>query len=224
MGMSASQARFLMLTARKSDIEYQVQQINQQRLLLSNNMESTIKEYTDKMNNTVLVYKSIAENANCTLTYDVITKPISEGGMGLYIINSAGKIVVASEDELEGLDEEECKMFWVDDSVKDYDFLERNLKNGNLYIGDYNPSKEEPITRYSLDGSSDILEVADTSDDAVAQANYETSMTSLQRKDKMLELQLSQLETEHQAIQTEIDSIKDVINKNVESSFKTFGG
>jgi len=36
MGMAASQARFLGLTARKSNVEYQVQQINQQRTSLAN--------------------------------------------------------------------------------------------------------------------------------------------------------------------------------------------
>lgn len=36
MGMSASQARYLSLTARKSDLEFRGQQINQSRLMLSN--------------------------------------------------------------------------------------------------------------------------------------------------------------------------------------------
>lgn len=36
MGMSASQARFLSLTARKTNVEYEGQQINQQRTALSN--------------------------------------------------------------------------------------------------------------------------------------------------------------------------------------------
>lgn len=36
MGMAASQARFLGLTARKSNVEYQAQQINQQRTALAN--------------------------------------------------------------------------------------------------------------------------------------------------------------------------------------------
>lgn len=38
MGMSASQARLIALTARMSDTEYEAQQINQQRLVLSNKM------------------------------------------------------------------------------------------------------------------------------------------------------------------------------------------
>ena len=36
MGMAASQARFLSLTARKTNVEYEGQQINQARLNLSN--------------------------------------------------------------------------------------------------------------------------------------------------------------------------------------------
>ena len=36
MGMSASQARFLGLTARKTNVEFEGQQINQQRTMLSN--------------------------------------------------------------------------------------------------------------------------------------------------------------------------------------------
>ena len=38
MGMSASQARYIALTARMNDVEYEAQQINQQRLVLSNKM------------------------------------------------------------------------------------------------------------------------------------------------------------------------------------------
>ena len=36
MGMAASQARFLSLTARKTNVEYEGQQINQQRTSLAN--------------------------------------------------------------------------------------------------------------------------------------------------------------------------------------------
>ena len=44
----------------------------------------------------------------------------------------------------------------------------------------------------------------------------------IQTDDKNLELKLKQLDTEENAIQTEIDAVKKVISKNVESSFKTF--
>ena len=44
----------------------------------------------------------------------------------------------------------------------------------------------------------------------------------IQGQDKDLELRLKQLDTEENAISTEIDAVKKVIQKNVESSFKTF--
>ena len=44
----------------------------------------------------------------------------------------------------------------------------------------------------------------------------------LQAQDKNLELRLSQLNTEHNAIQTEMEAVNKVLNKNIETSFKTF--
>ena len=44
-----------------------------------------------------------------------------------------------------------------------------------------------------------------------------------QAEDKNLELRLKQLDTEQDAIQTEMDAVQKVIEKNVESTFKTFG-
>ncbi len=45
MGLAASQARFLGLTARKSNVEYKAQQINQQRVALSNEVLGLYGEY-----------------------------------------------------------------------------------------------------------------------------------------------------------------------------------
>ena len=44
----------------------------------------------------------------------------------------------------------------------------------------------------------------------------------IQQQDKQLELKLKQLDTEENAISTEMDAVKKVISKNVDSSFKTF--
>lgn len=45
----------------------------------------------------------------------------------------------------------------------------------------------------------------------------------IQTEDKDLEIRLKQLDTEQDAISNEIDAVTKVIEKNVESSFKTFG-
>ena len=51
MGLSSSQARLLLLTARKSDIEFRGQQINNRRLSIMNQMEQIAKDYSDGIAN-----------------------------------------------------------------------------------------------------------------------------------------------------------------------------
>ena len=72
--------------------------------------------------------------------------------------------------------------------------------------------------------------------DAMNQYNYENALydkmvqdinakTSLiQQEDQMLELRLKQLDTEQNALSTEIDAVSKVVKDNIEDSFKTFGG
>ena len=58
-------------------------------------------------------------------------------------------------------------------------------------------------------------------DQSIDQINAKIEI--IQAQDKNLELRLQQLDTEQNAIQTEMDSVEKVIEKNVEGSFKTFG-
>ena len=72
--------------------------------------------------------------------------------------------------------------------------------------------------------------------DAMNQYNYENALydkmvqdinakTSLiQQEDQQLELRLKQLDTEQNALSTEIDAVSKVVKDNIEDSFKTFGG
>jgi len=47
-------------------------------------------------------------------------------------------------------------------------------------------------------------------------------INSIQSLDQALELQLRRVDTQQQAVQTEIDSVKKIIDKNIELIFKTF--
>ncbi len=58
-------------------------------------------------------------------------------------------------------------------------------------------------------------------DQAIQEINSKIEI--VQAQDKNLELRLKQLDTEQSAISTEIEAVQKVIEKNVESSFKTFG-
>ena len=51
MGLSASQGRLLLLTARQNDLEYQAQQISQQRLALSAKLNDVSEEYETATSN-----------------------------------------------------------------------------------------------------------------------------------------------------------------------------
>ncbi len=70
--------------------------------------------------------------------------------------------------------------------------------------------------------------------DAMNQYNYERDVyekaiedinaktKQIQEQDRTLELRLRQLDTEQQALQTEMEAVAKVIEKNIESTFKTF--
>lgn len=71
-------------------------------------------------------------------------------------------------------------------------------------------------------------------DDAMNQYNYDMQVyekkiadinaktEKIQQEDRTLELRLRQLDTEQDALQTEMEAVKKVIEKNIESTFKTF--
>ena len=47
-------------------------------------------------------------------------------------------------------------------------------------------------------------------------------MIDLQKQDKILELRLDQVETQQNAVQTDLESTKKVIDENIKGSFTTF--
>lgn len=91
---------------------------------------------------------------------------------------------------------------------------------------------QQPGTKYDLTTSTEADERA--YNDAMNQYFYDKAVYDakvqeinakieiIQTQDKNLELKLKQLDTEQNAISTELDAVKKVITKNVESSFKTF--
>ena len=315
MGLAASQARFLNLTARKTNIEYEGQQINQQRTTLSNqsanlyNQMLTLKVPTQPSidSYTKLQYSFVPPDSVSTATISSITKAadgtytihytVTEDVIGFYPCDKDKQVTVAKDESnnytysegggtfvLEQLTDTE------DPTHKDaYDYLITAKQYGaTLYYFNVG-SEASPQYRYftdtqmnaaiddgkkcvyytsttqkqtstsaidkctlSRDANNRLISFTDTEkditytvtagtvtdqqayDDAQNQYRYETFLyeqtlgkinaetSVLQAQDKTLELRLKQLDTEHQAVQTEVDSISEVIKKNIESSFKSF--
>lgn len=116
---------------------------------------------------------------------------------------------------LKGDDERYC----FDENCRDPQYLQDMLTSGQWLLQQVQNHEWESIV---WQGSTMISEVYDTSDDAAAEATYEAAMKDLQKKDKLLELRLEDVETQEQSVEKQIDSIKEVISKNIEDTYKTF--
>ena len=133
MGLAASQARFLSLTARKSNVEYNGQQVNQQRMILSSIEQNYATAMTDLMN---------------TTDFSAFT-----------VIQTTGKLSPGA--------------------------------GANAAIStEYNRLVDQ--------------------------------IGAIHGQDKALEQNLKDIDTMHNEIQTEIDAVKKVIDKNIDATFKTF--
>lgn len=100
------------------------------------------------------------------------------------------------------------------------------------YEDDGTPIEDTGVT-YSLTTSTTTDQ--DAYEDAMNQYEYEkyeydqaiqdinSKIEIIQSQDKNLELRLKQLDTEQDAISTEMDAVQKVIEKNTETTFKTFG-
>lgn len=65
--------------------------------------------------------------------------------------------------------------------------------------------------------------VSNLEPDSPEAVQLQLRINALQTLDKSLELQLRRVDTQQQAVQTEIDAVQKVIDKNIDMSFKTFG-
>ena len=70
----------------------------------------------------------------------------------------------------------------------------------------------------------DFTEVDDEDAVARAEAEYQKKNNEISAKDKRYESKIKTLDTEHNALQTQYESVKSAMTKNIDRSFKTFSG
>lgn len=111
-------------------------------------------------------------------------------------------------------------------------------QTSDAYLKTAESGRYSAITLKSTSGTFDLSATTSTDENAYndavneytyQQQLYQQQVTSInaktsiiQQEDRGLELQLKQLDTEQQALSTEMDSVKKVIDKNIEQTFKTF--
>lgn len=93
--------------------------------------------------------------------------------------------------------------------------IETDKKTGNIHLDATSPSSDTCIS-YTETASIDNRALAK------AEAEYEHKLKQIDKKDEKFDLDLSKLETERSALTTEYDSIKKVIEDNIERTFGIF--
>ena len=302
MGLASSQARMLLLTARKSDLEYRAQMISQRKIDLAMQTEEIATKYSQATSNRKMYLvngllngedKAITEK----LSYAGIMATNNDSTTGNYLVRLAnnGKYLATGSDldtqmgyaykiaerlaRQDGTISNYCytnedgSSTGVVDSSKYYDLFQNYqsqiqfdgytvmamkneqtgesalrylktseaafsnsdlfqeaLRSGSIYLykadvasGDTaDSSMTLNFTNTAWSSISSIQDKYYTEDDAAAKAEYEAKTLTLSNQDKMLDLELNKIETQHKAIETEYDSVKKVIEKNIEVSYKIF--
>lgn len=119
-----------------------------------------------------------------------------------------------------------CTKGWVDDEVYDVsnsEYLENELKNGQIFISSLN-ADDGKFYQTSYSDTEYVVAVKDTDAIARAEAKYNALKTKLDSKEEGLDLQMKQLDLEISAINTEFESVKGLITKNIDKTFNMFGG
>ncbi len=126
--------------------------------------------------------------------------------------------------------------------MNDPQYLMKNLVSGNFNLAEDKYSTESytytdadgvektknrtnytefDVLNYQTDADYLYAESDDTQI-ARAQAEYDATLATLETKEKKLDMELSNIETEHSAIQEEKEGLEKVISSNTERTFKLF--
>ena len=99
--------------------------------------------------------------------------------------------------------------------LKNSQFLIQGLLSGYLAL-------VKDGQQVSLSSATSIIEEYDKSDDAAAEAEYNTQMAKINRKEKQLDMQAQQIDTEYSALQQEYESVKSIISNHTQKDFSYF--
>ena len=113
-------------------------------------------------------------------------------------------------------------------AATDSDWLQEQIKSGKITIDISKLDNKGNISFSSTGVSSDsnleytTTSTIDKSKLAKVEAEYEHKMKEINQKDKKFDMDLNRLETERTALTKEYDSVKKVIQENIDKSFGIF--
>ncbi len=100
------------------------------------------------------------------------------------------------------------------------DWMQYAFESGLVHMIQVNHRDEWESTMYS--NCSNITENQVDIAISIAETKYNREMAKIQAKDKQYDMELKNIDTEHESLKQEYESIKNVINKNIERNFKMY--
>ena len=336
MGMSASQVRYLTLTARIHDVENQAQRIQNQKLLLANDSDAVYQRYLDALDKTKMQVRQFDDASGTSQMVDITLDVLYRGScdtmvngytltgidgslylpfelaaedvasfpafeqrfanylgitdiqdleantqqynyvwaMWNYINEQAGTDVFGTSDSNAHVQlSDDSRIALVSESVQhrtqrlsvvhsitgnqgefDTEWLRDiigygyanfqmlsddtlEIPLGSAHIQVWNEELETPdwedddeITSIDLhffnsstvSTDTQMMEVSDEIELAVAEVEYESDMKKINAKDKKYDTELKKLENQRSAMKEEMDGLKKVIDDNISRTFKLF--
>ena len=255
MGFAASQARLLLLTARKSDLEFRAQQITNAEMMLAMQTEEVAREYSAKLSNQTLKFIDQGDGSKMKELSASQLNAVS----GLILQEYGGKDAngnpIWNDWKSNATTTTTTTYTGTDNDGNPQTFTEAEytqaLNEGKITAENFTPktitSESKATNDYSApqllqglqNGSLRIMDATgtvevdafngttfavtyNTADDAAADAEYRTKTAALQVKEKRLQMDLQQVEAQQKACESEMDSVKKVMDKNIEKTFKVF--
>jgi hypothetical protein len=226
MGLSSSQARLLNLTARMHQIEYKAAKLEAQKLQMANESSRVYEEYLEALDKTKIQIKSL--NTDGSTTYKDISSydDLIKAG---YALDYEGTVYDGKTNTFAAL----CKKAYngTAPTGNDVETVITNLINsGKVTIvaaksdGTFATEADSDFAEYetSVSTNTGLQEVTDEVNLKKAEAQYEADMKKIDAKDTKYDTDLAALDTERNAIKSEMETLKTVAKDNVDRTFKLF--
>ncbi len=237
MGLAASQARLLNLTARMHDIEYKAQNLEAQKLQMANESDKVYAEYEEALNATKIQFKTI-QNDGSILFQDATGASLADAGYSFEIAygENKGQVFATLEAAVNELNLPNGTFTDTTESLTNFinagfivlvKVLNKDGEKATFTDGQtvkQLQEVEDTMGTYEVNVATDtgLQEVSDETDLKKAEAKYEADMRKINNKDKKFDTDLASLEAERNAIKTEIDTLKSVAKDNVDRTYKLF--
>lgn len=298
MGMSASQARLLTLTARMHDIEYQAQELENTKLSLSRSSETAYDDYCEQINRSKYQMKVVTSGSTdkVDVTYNALVTQSNNSSHDMYVLtdtktnniylpeavtksfnngsipstlneflelvgrnylysDSSTNPKFSSDKIMSKMESDGNKSYWTavyyqltgytdndgnisnghgyesvsGSNASDRNWIKKQIEEGKVLLNKMQSTEEivgttsvNIFAQTSVTTDTNLSETADTELASRAEVKYEHAMDEINQKDKSLDVQLSRLENERNALKTEYQTVQDLVKKNIERSYKTF--